>query len=148
VNRRDGLIQDVAGDRTEHFATGKGAWLLWLAIVVPPLAFGVDLQASYLLVPWICETGRSAVWLHLVTLVALTGTVGPGVWALGQRRFRPGGVLDEGLRHVLEAIPAGDDGPGPERIRFMADVGVLTAAFMTLLVIGLAFAKWGLHACD
>jgi hypothetical protein len=107
---------------------------LWTGILAGPVAWAVDLTASYALVKWTCEA-QSGVALHLVTIVALaivfTGFVTS--WMA--------------LKRTTDDVPT--DGAHPrQRARFMAILGLSTSALFTLAIAAGAVPRWILDACN
>ena len=108
----------------QAYFRNEGIGWLWFGILTPPLAFLLNLQLSYMLVPQVCATGQYFL-LHLVPLGALLLTIGGGVSAwrnwqrAGQgRSSRAGGVLP--------------------RSHFMAGVGLLSSGLFFLAIV----AQW------
>jgi hypothetical protein len=93
-------------------------------MLAAPIATLVQLQTNYALVLWACGAGRE--WaLHLVALIALLISIAGGL--LSWRNWRRAGAVWE------------TEGAGVlPRSRFMALVGVLISALITLVVI----AQW------
>lgn len=113
----------------------RAALRLWIAVLGPPLAFLVNLQTTYALVPVVCgqrDVPHAA--LHLVTLLLLALTVAAGV---------------HGWR-LLQA--SGEEWPGEEatpedRSRLLALLGVLSAAFFGLILLAQWIPTLVLSAC-
>jgi hypothetical protein len=93
-------------------------------MLVGPLAFLLNLELSYVLVPWVCATGRHFL-LHMVPLGALLLTVSAGVsaWRNWRRAGRAGSDSTAGV------MP---------RSRFMAGAGLLTSGLFVLVLV----AQW------
>jgi hypothetical protein len=98
----------------------QGDLWLWSGILVPPLAFLLNLQLSYVLVSWACATGHTSV-LHITALLALVLSAGSGI--LGWKQV-PAPVKP----------PAG----AASRRRFMALLGLWTGILFSLVVV----AQW------
>jgi hypothetical protein len=125
------------GAQTE-LAPGDLRWLsplpLWAGILAGPVAWAVDLSASYALVKWTCASQREAV-LHLITLASLLVIVGGAV------------VSWVALQHTAADVPT--DGGGPrQRARFMAILGLASSALFALMIIAIAIPRWVLDACQ
>jgi hypothetical protein len=114
----------VEDEAVKEFKEGAGPWSLWVGVLVPPLAMLIQLQVNYSLVYWACGTTHT--WgLHLVSLLTLALTVACGLLALRNWRLAGGETDDEGAG----VIP---------RSRFMALVGIMESALITLVLI----AQW------
>jgi hypothetical protein len=46
-----------------YFAQPRGLLTLWVGLLLPPFAWFLNLQLSYMLVPWACVTERQ--WAKL-----------------------------------------------------------------------------------
>ena len=106
------------------FKEGAGPGALWAGVLAGPLAMLTQLQVNYALVLWACGAGRE--WaLHLVVILALVVAIAGGL--LSWRNWRRAGAGWE------------DEGAGPlPRSRFMAAVGILISALLSLVII----AQW------
>jgi hypothetical protein len=122
----------TAADERGWFSSPPGIAALWTGILAGPLAWALDLTASYALVKWTCG-GRYTFVLHLITIGALLVTAAGA--ALSWR--------------ALQHAPAGtDDGPRPiDRGRFMALLGLVVCALFALAMIGNAIPRLMLDAC-
>jgi hypothetical protein len=93
---------------------------LWFGVLGPPAIWFARLGISYLVVPYACVHGQTW-WLHAVAAVTLAGTAAAGLVAwLQLRRARDG------------AVP--DGGGAIDRTRFLARVGILSAAFFFAVI--------------
>jgi hypothetical protein len=118
-------------------ATGAApprAAVLWTGILAGPLAWAADLMVRYALVHWSCGTQQTIV-LKFISLVTLLVVIGGGVIAWRAYDQIPSGVPTDGGRPI-------------ERSRFMAVVGMVTAALFALAVIATAIPPWVLDACS
>jgi hypothetical protein len=107
---------------------------LWAGVLIAPVAWALQMQASYLLVQPACMSGRNTS-LHLVTLVALLCALGGGFisWRCRERAGR--------------AWP--DDAGGPQpRSNFMATLGLLLSAMFFLVIVAQGLASFVLHPCQ
>jgi hypothetical protein len=124
----------VGPDTKHYFSQGRGLLALWAGILLPPFAWFLDQQLSYLLVPWACVSGRQFI-LHLVTLTMLLLVVGSGftAWHSWQR-----------ARH------GGPDGAGgvEARSRFMAVGGLLSSIMFFLVIVAQGIPSFILNACE
>src|SRR4051812_28868041 len=118
------VLSEVSSKAAEEFKEGAGPWSLWAGVLTAPMAMLIELQTNYALVLWACEVRRE--WaLHLVMLLALLTTLAGGLLSLRNWR-RAGGVFEDEGAGVLP------------RSRFMALVGILISALITLVII----AQW------
>lgn len=107
---------------------------LWGVILVPAIAWALQMQASYMLVQPACMSGRNLT-LHVVTVVALLLTAGVGL--IAWRKWR-----EAGRKEPDEAA-----GPVP-RSRFMAALGLLTSAMFFLVILAQGIGSFVLHPCQ
>ena len=123
-------------ERTErtHSAGPPALLALWTGILLPPVAFLVNLQVSYMLVPYACGHGEP-VWLHLSALLFVMVAVVAGL--LARRDWRRAG----------EEWPD-ERGDVVTRSRFMAVAGMLSAAFFAILMIGQWIANVIIRPCQ
>ena len=108
----------------EHFSDKAGARSLWIGVLAAPVAFLVDLEASYILVPQACATGVET-GLHLVPILALLVTAA-GTIVSWRNWKRTGEARSEGEETVVT------------RSHFMAVWGTL----MSLLFFLVILAQW------
>jgi TRAP-type C4-dicarboxylate transport system permease small subunit len=107
---------------------------LWLGMLGPPMLTLTHLQVTYALVPKICPTGNTTL-LHIVSLCFLVIVI-----ALGLPSWRC-------LRR--QAPEAGSEDPlTPERVHFMAQLGLLTVALFALLIIAQAIPPFIVNPCQ
>jgi hypothetical protein len=122
----------AAADVTvERWALSPAA--LWAGILAGPVAWAIDLEVSYALVTWTCQTRQTGI-LHLVTLaaLALTGVGAMLSWvALGQTR---------------SAGPT-DGGQPAQRARFMAVLGLSSSVLFAITIVAGGIPRWILDAC-
>ena len=103
-----------------HFREPRGVLALWGGVLLPPLAFMLNLQIAYTLVTLACESARP--WLHLSTAAMLLLALGGG--ALAWRSWKRAG----------EEPSSREEGTLP-RSRFLAIVGLMSAALFTLTIL-------------
>ena len=103
-------------------------------VLLPPIAWTLQLQAQYPLVTYVCDHG-GVLALHLVTLAALIGALAGGFLALGVWR-RAGSTWP------------GHEGAPVVRARFMAALGLLACALFGLLILTQGAAVFAFHPCD
>ena len=118
--------------------TANGDWWLtplplWTGILAGPVAWALDLETSYAIVKWTCIAGTVRPF-QLVTVVALAVT-GAGA-----------AVSWRALQQTRHDGP--EDGVRPrQRARFMAMLGLASAALFALTIAAAAI-PWGvLDAC-
>lgn len=118
--------------------TGDIRWLtplpLWTGILAGPVAWAVNLMASYAVVKWVCYTSRYGV-LQLITVASLAVVVGGAAisWAAFMRTSN-----DEPT----------DGGRPRQRARFMAVLGLASCSLFALQIIAGAVPHWVLDACQ
>lgn len=116
---------------TGHHRGAAELLLLWGGWVVGPLAWGLHLMGSYLLVGWVCRTG--GYWaLHGVTigtvLLALAGALlARRAWTIAGRRW-----------------PASADEASN---RFLAVGGMLVSLLSALVILAEGIPNFILDAC-
>jgi hypothetical protein len=107
---------------------------LWTGILAGPIAWALDLTASYALVKWTCLSQRESL-LHGITIAALA------IVAIGAA-----------FSFLALQATAGDepeDGGRPrQRARFMAMLGLALCALFTVTVVAGAIPRWVLDACQ
>jgi len=117
---------------------GDVRWLsplpLWTGILAGPVAWALDLTASYALVKWICATRHDGV-LHAITAGALALVCG-------------GAALSWiALQRTAGATPT-DGGGSRQRARFMAILGLTSSALFALQILANTIPAWVLDACQ
>jgi hypothetical protein len=108
---------------------------LWAGILAGPVAWALDLTASYAFVKWVCTTQSRSI-LYASSLVALTIVCGGAVvaWTAFQR---------------TNPTLATDGGRPAERARFMAILGLTTCALFALQILARVIPQWVLFdACQ
>jgi hypothetical protein len=114
-------VRDEAGPR-EHPPVSDLA--LWTSVLGGPFLFLLNLEVSYVMVDWACNTGND--WaLHVVHLVSLVLSAACALLGLTL------------LRRVRRAGPDGDRA-ADARSRLLATVGVLSGTLFAVSV----FAQW------
>ena len=97
---------------------------LWTSVLVPPLVFLLNLEVSYVMVDWACNT-RNDWSLHVVHVVSFALAAGAGFLGLTL------------LRRVRSDAPEGGGGSDP-RSRLLAMLGILSGSLFAVSV----FAQW------
>jgi hypothetical protein len=116
---------------------GDLRWLsplpLWTGVLAGPVAWALDLTVSYALVKWTCSSQRQEM-VQLTTAVALAMTCGGAL------------VSWLALQHTAADAPT-DGGQPRQRARFMAILGLGSAALFALAIVAVAIPRWVLDAC-
>jgi hypothetical protein len=117
---------------------GDVRWLtplpLWTGILAGPIAWALDLVASYAVVKWVCHTRSYGVFL-LITLVCLAMTV-------------VGAALSWIALMRTENDEPTDGGRPRQRVRFMAALGLASSALFALQILAGAIPHRVLDACQ
>ena len=112
----------------------KGLARLWVGLAAGPIAWAIDLEAGYAIVPWACGENRRAVFFLISLATFALATIGLVVaW------------------RTLALLPAEatlDGGLSPDRSRFLAWCGVALSALTMLLILGNAVPRTLLGPCD
>jgi hypothetical protein len=107
--------------------------LLWVGVLLPPLAFLADLEAGYALAAPACADGAGFELLASSALAALLATGGGLLaWRVGTRRQRE-------QPHGSDALRRGH--------LFLAIAGAVLAAGSVLLIVAMALARV-LQGCE
>jgi hypothetical protein len=97
---------------------------LWIGMLLPPIAWGVQLQSVYLASEFGCATSNFT-WNHVLSSVTLIVAMCGG--AIAWREWIAAGATTE------------QEGSSPKsRRRFMALLGMLTSALFSVTI----FAQW------
>lgn len=107
---------------------------LWTGLLLAPVAFLLNLEVAYALVPTACSS-RNPLLIHLVHLVCLLLA---GVGALTAWRC---------WRGAGEIWPGGAGGP-ISRTRFMAGLGLLTSGLFALVILAQWIPSFVLNPCQ
>jgi hypothetical protein len=107
---------------------------LWTGVLLPPIAFLINLEVAYALVPKACAS-RNTLVLHLVHLVCL------GLVLLG-------GLIAWHCWKVTGAEWPGEGGGPLARSRFMAGIGVLMSGFVALVIVADWIPSFMLNPCQ
>lgn len=100
------------------------AFRLWIGMLLPPVAWAIQLQAMWLTSEYGCFTS-DFMWNHVVSIAGLVvSLIGTFIAYMEYRKWEPAG---DNAR-----FEAGS------RRRFMAMVGVMSGALFTLVI----FAQW------
>lgn len=104
-------------------------WPVWAALVGAPLAWGLALGASYVLVPVSCELG-TVLPLHAVRAVTAAAALAAAAASHGVRR-----------------ATRGSEAPPVRRTAFLAFLGVAVASFSALLIVLEGVANFAVDPC-
>jgi hypothetical protein len=107
---------------------------LWTGLLLAPVAFLLNLEIGYALVPTACSS-RSELLTHVVHLVCLLLALFGGITAW--RCWKATG----------ETWPAGEGGP-LSRSRFMAGLGWLISSLFTLVILAQWIPSFILDPCQ
>lgn len=132
-----GAAADVSGGRRGLPATDRQRrWLsplaLWTGILAGPIAWALDLSIGYALVQSTCASRRQPL-LHAMTAAALAGVAAGAMVSF--TALRTAGDRPE------------DGGEPRQRARFMALLGLASAALFATAIAALAVPRWVLDAC-
>ncbi len=117
-----------------EFSNTPGRIALWMGPLIGPLAWLIDLQASFSADRWSCENGTAAP-LHWATIICLMVTLG-GVW-LTWRQWS----------HAGKQWPGEEAGVMP-RSRFVSFVGLCVNLIFVLAILAQSVPKWMLSPCQ
>jgi hypothetical protein len=107
---------------------------LWVGLLLAPIAFLINLEVAYALVPTACSSGNELP-VHLVHLLCLLLTL-YGFLSAWRGWKATGGVWS-------------DEAGGPlARSRFMAGVGLLVSAMFVLVIVAQWIPSFVLDPCQ
>jgi hypothetical protein len=107
---------------------------LWTGVLLPPIAFLLNLEVAYALVPTACSA-QTVVLVHLVHLVSLTLAVSGGV--VGWRTWQRSG-----------ATWPGGAGGRLGRTQFLAGLGALTGLLFAAVIVAQWIPSFILDPCQ
>jgi hypothetical protein len=122
----------MPGQARPHSPGDQHPLMEWVGVLAGPIASLLNLQVSYMLVPWACASGaHGALYLVPMGALLLTALGGSFAWRVWQRtgRDRPG------------------DGAAA-RSRLLAVLGLLTSALFALVIIAQAIPTFILSPCQ
>jgi hypothetical protein len=121
-------------DVANNTAPPANAVALWTGILAGPVAWLLQMQTGFALVPWACATGHVFV-LHLVTLAGLLiAAAGALVAWRDWRRFGKEWPKGKGGRQM--------------RRRFMAVLGLLTSVLFFFVILAQGIPSFILNPCQ
>jgi hypothetical protein len=112
----------------------RNAFWLWVGLLTAPLAFLLDLQVNYALVPQVCLNGK----IHLLHLVAAGSLLLSG-W---------GCLIAWRNWEVTGREWPGEMGGSISRSRFMSALGLLTSSMFILLILAMWIPNFVLDPCQ
>lgn len=114
---------------------GRHLLRLWLGLLLPGVGWALQLAVNYAAVPWLCDAGRSRLWLLPATAAALAlAALGLGIaWRLW--RGSGGGWQAAG-------------GECADHTRFMSLCALLLGGFLCVLIVVQALPGAWLSPCD
>jgi len=117
-------VAEKAKAKLEDDVEPGTAFRLWIGMLLPPIAWAIQLQAMWLTSEYGCFTS-DFMWNHVVSIIGLVvSAIGALIAYLEYRKWEPAG---DNAR-----FEAGS------RRRFMAMVGVMSGALFTVII----FAQW------
>jgi small-conductance mechanosensitive channel len=124
----------MSEEAEKEFKQAGGLFALWSGLLIAPFAFLLNLQVSYMLVPFTCATGR-VFWLH----VAAGGSLMLAVLGLfiAWRNWRKTG---REWHSEAESIMA--------RSRFLSVMGLLMSALFCLAILAQWIANFIIGPCQ
>jgi hypothetical protein len=124
----------MGGHEARDYWEDVGLMRLLAGLLLPMLAWAIDLQASYALVKWVCATSwYAAIWLVPAGSLSLVAIAAQQSWACLQR-LRGDADLD-GSRMQ-------------DRSYFLALSGLAMSALIGLLILDSMFTRTWLNACE
>lgn len=122
-------------ERDERFMRWGAVLWQWAGVLLAPVAWALQMQASYMLVQPACMTGHNLA-LHIVTISALA--IAAFSAYVAWRNW-----------HEAGAQWPGDETGGPRpRSRFMGALGLLTSAMFFVVILAQGIASFILHPCQ
>lgn len=118
-------------EQEERRTTPKALWLL---IVAAPIIVAIEMQTNYVLVRLACSAQRN-VALYAVTIVAIVLTIAIGLIALALWRV-------EGITWPRESSEL------PDRVRFIAVLGMLSSGMSLLVIVAQGIATVLFNPCQ
>lgn len=107
---------------------------LWVGLLLAPVAFLINLEVAYALVPTACHS-RNQLPVHLVHLVCLLLTI-------------VGGLTAWRSWNTIGAAWPGEEGGPLARSRFMAGTGLLVSALFALIIVAQWIPSFLLNPCQ
>lgn len=118
----------------KEFNRPGGIFLTWMGVLVGPFAFLLNLQLSYMLVPWACVSGQ-VFWLHVAAGASLLlALLGLSLAWRAHRKSRDG--------------RQGEGGSAAARSHFMATLGLLMSSLFALIILAQWTANFIIGPCQ
>jgi hypothetical protein len=118
---------------TEHYPTST--FSQWYGVLGGAIAWAMQLQANYALVPYACNSGDMK-WIHIASgfflLLALSAVA----------------VAWHNLRRAKAKLPTTTSEAEASRSSFMGMTGILTSGLFTLIIISHAIPTFIFDPCD
>ena len=115
------------------FETRRGTLALWLGVFAGPALWFLNQQINASLTPWACRTQHVAA-LHVVAATCLAGTLLAGALAWRNWRWAEARLREVRANYLL-------------RGRFMAQLGVFSAALFAIVIVAMALPNFLLDPC-
>jgi hypothetical protein len=113
---------------------GGGAGALWAGVLGVPAVWGLQMQAAYALVPWVCDHRK--VWLlHAVTIASLV--IGAALFLIAWLDYR------KTYRRQSDSLETGVHSRG----RFLGALGLFVAAMFLLLIFAQGLPSLFIDPC-
>ena len=127
------MKNEFAYSESEIEGTSPGESLaLWIGVLGGPVLWLVQLQTLYMLVPWVCTSGKHwALYLASSVFFILAGAPLVVAWRCRQ-------TVDPEFR----------DSVGSGRRIFMANLGVLVSGLFLLVILAQAIPSFFLNPCQ
>lgn len=106
--------------------------VLWLALLLGPVAMGINTIVGYTVAHWTCDTNRK-IFSYSVSVFDITLTIC---------------AFSLAFRYFQRYKETRDETPENGRRNFMAMLGMLSSVFSLLLIIAGTLAVVILHPCD
>jgi hypothetical protein len=149
----------VSSEAGKKARAGGGLLVQWTGLLAGPIAWLLQLQVAYVLIPWACAHDQQNLSLHLVTIASLLLTAGGAF--IARRDWRgdgsepPGDTVGTGSAGRVNGV-GGVGGVGGvssavnarARSRFMAVLGLCTSAFFFLVILVQGLASFILNPCQ
>ena len=107
---------------------------LWCAVLGAPVLFLCHQLVCYMLVPWVCMTGKRPV-LYLVSAGFLVATIIGGL--LAWREFR----------HAGSGLPGSKTDPPLGRSQMLSVLGMMSSGLFSLAIVAQAIASFMVDPC-
>ena len=120
--------------RMADLRSAEGTISLWAGVLGSPIAWAIQFELTYMLVPWVCtHHNRWLLPLLHIAFLALSVLGGVVSWRDWQR--------------VGQTMPHSQDEETVGRTRFLAALGVMSAALFSLLIVAQLAASFFLDPC-